>query len=463
MTAVTLLATGACLVSAAYAGDYKLPVPEIETLPNGLKLVWFRNDSLPVIDLTLLVRSGYRDDLKGKSGTAELLASALDRGAAGISAQDIAHQVENLGASRYISADEDSFTLGMHGLAQDEAVLLDLLGKITTKPDLAPTEVAREKDRILDRWKHVPDYGETLVGLAYSRIVASGTTYGRGSILSAEEFTKVGHDDVVDFHKKHFVPGNSILVVVGRVNPAEFRPLITKAFGDWSGAVPVKKSERYADRRISAERGELLVVERPSLTQAQVRIGFKAPLIQAPEHYALVVANALLGEYFNSRLNSLIRDKLALTYSIQSQFSYAKDFASFTISSATRNESVGQLIHKTMEVLSELKKGPIPQDEVSMAKDYLKGGFPLGTSTLGAVAARWLGGYLFDLGPEYLNEYVPKVSAIGSEDVLKAVAKDFPLEQATIVVAGDVAEIKKSLEGVKLNRRVRVIQPKQLL
>jgi predicted Zn-dependent peptidase len=204
-------------------------------------------------------------------------------------------------------------------------------------------------------------------------------------------------------------------------------------------------------------------VERPSLTQAQVRIGFKAPLIQAPEHYALVVANALLGEYFNSRLNSLIRDKLALTYSIQSSFSYAKDFASFTISSATRNESVGQLIHKTMEVLSELKKGPIPKEEVQMAKDYLKGGFPLGTSTLGAVAARWLGGYLFDLGPEYLNEYVPKVSAIGSEDVLKAIAKDFPLEQATIVVAGDAAEIKKSLEGVKINRRLKVIQPKQLL
>jgi zinc protease len=225
----------------------------------------------------------------------------------------------------------------------------------------------------------------------------------------------------------------------------------------------VKDNAKYDDRRLSSGRGELVLVNRPSLTQAQVRIGFKAPLIQAPEHYALVVANALLGEYFNSRLNSLIRDKLALTYSIQSAFSYSKDYADFTITSATRNESVGQLIHKSMEVLSELKKGPIPQEEVQMAKDYLKGGFPLSTSTLGAVAARWLGGYLFDLGPEYLNEYVPKVSAINSEDVLRAVAKDFPLEQATIVVAGDTAEIKKSLEGVKINRVVRVIEPKQLL
>ena len=38
-------------VSAARAMEVKLPVPEIETLPNGLQLAWFVNDSLPVVDL----------------------------------------------------------------------------------------------------------------------------------------------------------------------------------------------------------------------------------------------------------------------------------------------------------------------------------------------------------------------------------------------------------------------------
>ena len=97
---------------------------------------------------------------------------------------------------------------------------------------------------------------------------------------------------------------------------------------------------------------------RTGLTQAQVRIGFPSPGIKAPEHYALTVANALLGGYFNSRLNSLIRDKLGLTYGIGSSFSYSKDKANFGISSALEYESVGQLIKKTMEVLEDLKKVP---------------------------------------------------------------------------------------------------------
>ncbi|HUP57330.1 MAG TPA: hypothetical protein VM598_07760, partial [Bdellovibrionota bacterium] len=136
--------------------------------------------------------------------------------------------------------------------------------------------------------------------------------------------------------------------------------------------------------------------------------------------------------------------------------------ATFTVASATRNESVGQLINKTIDVVKDLKKGTVPQEEVKMAKEYLRGGFPLGTSTLGAVAARWLGGYLFDLGTEYLNEYVPRVSAIDSADVIKAIAKDFPIERAYIVVAGDPVEVKKSLEAAKITR-VRRIQPKDLM
>jgi zinc protease len=449
--------------STAWGEGYKLPVPKIETLPNGLTLVWFLSDSLPIVDMTLLVKTGYRDDPKGKSGTSELLAASFDRGAAGMSAQAIHHAVEMLGATRYVNADEESFTLGMHGLAPDAATLLDLLGKMAIKPDLLETEVKREQSRILDRWSHIPDYGETLVALTYSRVLAANTPYGRGSLLSAAEFSQVTPADVRAFHARNFTPGNSILMIVGRVNPTEFKPLIEKAFGSWTGAAPVRKPTRYKDSRLAGvSPGEVVLVERPGLTQAQVRIGFRAPLIQAPEHYALVVANALLGEYFNSRLNSLIRDKLALTYSIGSSFSYAREMATFTVASATRNESVGQLINKTIDVVKDLKKGTVPQEEVKMAKEYLRGGFPLGTSTLGAVAARWLGGYLFDLGTEYLNEYVPRVSAIDSADVIKAIAKDFPIERAYIVVAGDPVEVKKSLEAAKITR-VRRLQPKDLM
>src|SRR5688500_5943241 len=80
-----------------------LPLPAREVLPNGLEVIWFLSDRLPVTDLVLLVKSGYRDDPMGKTGTSELVSSVLDRGAGGMTAQQIARSVEMLGASRYSS------------------------------------------------------------------------------------------------------------------------------------------------------------------------------------------------------------------------------------------------------------------------------------------------------------------------------------------------------------------------
>ena len=58
----------------------------------------------------------------GKTGVSELLSNVLDRGAAGMNAQQIAKAVEELGASRYVASDEETFTLGMHGLAPDAVI-----------------------------------------------------------------------------------------------------------------------------------------------------------------------------------------------------------------------------------------------------------------------------------------------------------------------------------------------------
>jgi zinc protease len=452
------------------AGAPRLPVPRLETLPNGLTLAWFLNDSLPVVDLALLVQAGYRDDPAGKSGTAELVSSLLDRGAGGLSERQLAEAVEKLGATRFASTEEDTFSIGMHGLAPDAGRLLELLAKMALHPDFPESEVARTRDRLIDRWSHVPDYAENLANLLYRREIAAGTPYMRGSVFSGKELRGITRTDVENFHRTLFTPRRSVLMVVGRVDEPEFRKEVLKHFGPASWGEAPKSTKPAAtqpvplvDTRLPKWKpGVVYLVDRPGQTQAQVRIGFRAPPILSPDHYPLSVANALLGEYFNSRLNLLIRDQLGLTYGIGSAFSYSRDFADFTISAATRNETAGALIARTLEVMHKLRTQPIPADEVAMAKEYLEGGFPLQTSTLGSVAARWLAGYVFQLGPEYLNEFVPRVHAVTAEQVMAAVAKDLNEERALLIVAGEGKTIEKSLKEAGIRSVVRV-DVKQLM
>ncbi len=452
-----LILVFALLVSSpVFAGDLKLPLPEVETLENGMRVAWFIDDKLPIIDLALVVGSGFRDDPEGKSGTVSLLSEMLERGSHGISAAEMSRRVEALGAGGYSDADDDAFSIGFHGLSRDADRLLEFLGWMVQSPNFDPKEFKIVKDRIRDQWKNLSDSAEGLAGFSFARTLANGTSYSRGSVRNFREFDSVKLQDVQSFYRKHFTPGNTILAVVGRVDRKKYTELLKKTFADWKGNAPVKKWKNYTDPRFVAKPGEIILVDRPDLPQAQIRVGFRVPGLKWPERYALTVGNALLGEYFNSRLNSVIRDRLGLTYGISSSVNYSKEFSYLGVTSSTANANTGKLVKETLSILKSMKDGDILNEEVQYSKDYLLGGYPLTVSTLGAIATRWLSGVIYELGPDFLNEFSAKIRGVERKDVVQAVSDAFNLDQQVIVIAGDAKQIEPSLKeyGYKKIKRV---------
>lgn len=427
-------------------GEVRLPQPKMETLPNGLQIVWFPDDKVPVVDLLLLVKSGERDDPPGKSGTSSLLASVLSRGAGGVSATDLAHSVERLGASLGISSDDDSTTIALHGLAPDASELLRILSLLATKPDFPESEVTREHERILDRWRHLGDSAEILASIFFQKKMMAGTQFGRVGFGSVQEFSKVTRDDVLNYYKTHFSPRNSMLVVVGQVDPAVFREKLVTFLGEWKGSTPNRQWRNYTDRRVVTRPGEILLVDRPGQSQAQIRVGLPAPSVFSPDRHALLVGNALFGEYFNSRLVSVIRDQLGLTYGIGSGFMFQREFGRFSISASTRTEAVGELLAETLKQLDRWQKESISQSEVQTAREYLMGSFPLSVASVGAVASKWLSAYHLGLGTDVLSQYSSKIQNVTTEQVNQAVRKNIDSKKRMIVIAGDAKMMRKSLE-----------------
>lgn len=438
--------------------DFRLPLPTIEKLANGLTVAWFVDDKLPVVDLALLVQSGSRHDPKGKSGLAEISARMLERGSHGISAVDLARRVESLGASGYSSADEEGITLGMHGLSQDAEALLEMLAWMVREPNFYDLEFKRERGVLGESWRHLVDSADSVSGFVFGKAILNGTPYGRGALENLSSLEKLKVADVKAFHRANFVPANSILVVVGRVDRVVFRNRILAHFDSWRGAMPRKPNTPVRNPKFATRTNEILIADMPGLPQAQIRLGFPTPGIRSPKRYALAVANALLGEYFNSRLNLIVRDRLGLAYGIQSSLTYFKEFAFFSIVSATAASNTGKLVEETIHQLRLMKAADVLKEEVETSKDYLIGGYPLGVATLGAVATRWMSGYAYQLGPDFLNEYMPKIAAVTRESLVQAVDEAFQLDRLIVVVAGDAKLVEKSLreKGFKRFRRIPV-------
>ncbi len=429
----------------------KLPTPEIEKLPNGLTLAWYPDGRLPILELVAMVQAGSMRDKMGKSGTASLLGSLLDRGSGGMGSSEWLQHLSDLGASHSISADDETTTVSVRGLSGDSDVLLKYLSEMLLKPDLTQKEFDRSKKLTLDQWRHLGDNSSSLSAMAFYRWITQGTDYARGAMGSLDELKKIDRKDVVDFHRTSFLPQATILVVVGRVDKGKFRERLVKEFGSWSAPkVPSKvaKSAVLPKAKFPSIPSSLggVLIERKGASQAQVLMGMPSVLYRHPDHYALIVANALLGEYFGSRLNTVVRDQLGLTYSIASSFTYFRDYAFFSIQSSTRNETVGKLIQEIRKQMELLATKGVTDTEVEEAKRYLLGQFPVKMSSVGSVASRWLGGYVYDLGPDYLNELIPKVHAVTAAQVNAAVKKHLAPKNVRVVVSGDTAELQKQLK-----------------
>lgn len=452
----------------AASAEFHFPEPKVEKLSNGLEVVWFQSDRLPLIDLMVMTRAGYAKDPLGKSGTSELLAATLDRGAHGLNARQLGVKLDRLGAAHSISTDDDGFTIGVHGMSEDAPELLDYLSKVTLHPDFPADEIKREHERLLDRWRHLGDSTDAIASLALHRILAANTPYGRGSLLSAKEFQKVSRSDVLEFYNRYFTPENSLLVVVGKVPSEKFREQIVNTFTSWK---PASKSldhssmlskappSHFTDSRIQLKKGySILVVHRPGLNQAQIRMGFIAPPLQVPDHHAWVVANALIGEYFYSRLNAILRDRLGLTYGVSSGLTFQKELNRFSLQSSTQNKNVGELYKRTFDILVDLKKNGASDSEVALARDYRVGGFPLSLSTLHSIASRWLGLKLFGLSIDYLKEFPEKVEKVQTAEVSQALSKYLDMDHLVTVIAGDAPAIEASLKksGIGNFKRVEV-------
>lgn len=432
-------------LQAANVETLKLPEPKVSRLSNGLTVVWFERESIPVADLIFVSKAGYRNDPKGKAGVVELLSNMMQKGAGEYSDLELSKEIEKLGASRMVSADDDSFTVGMHGLASDSPRLLELLYKQVTSPLLQEADFFNAHDKILDRLNHIGDSADLLASLLFHRVTANGTDYFRAGFSSKTEFNTVQLSDVLTQYKRVFNPTHSILILVGRVKQEQMMPAVNKTFGTWSSGGVSLSAYSITDKKFLTRSNKVLFLGRKDLTQAEFRIGFRFSKLEPKERFVAAVFNALMGEYFNSRLNSILRDKLGLTYSVSSSLSFNHSYTRWQMSAATRNEKSGEFLKQAINIMKTTAIDGVTAAEVEQAKAYLLGSYPIGMSTLPAVASRWLVGQIYEMDPSYFNGYPQGVAAVSKEDVNRWIKKYFKIEIMTKVVSGDEQAVQKSL------------------
>jgi zinc protease len=438
---------------------FHFPAVERRALSNGIPVVLARIDRFPVVTVSVSVDAGGLRDEPERSGIAALTASLLESGAGGMSAADIAREVESLGLSLDTGAGWDTTHAGLTALRSRIEPATEILASLLREPTFPTDEVERLRaERLAEIQQRRADPRGLASEMAARFIFSDETRLSRPLGGTASEVVRLTRQEIAGFHAGNIVSASSSIVVVGDLDPDEAMDLLETRFGDWGGvavAVPTSEiRERSTVRRV-------VLLDRPGAVQSEIRVGHLGLARDAEWYFPVVVMNAILGGMFSSRLNLNLRERNGFTYGASSGFAMRRRPGSFQVSTAVQTEVTGAAVREIVGELERIREAPVTVDELEDARNYFAGVFPLRLQTTDGIAGRLLELMVYRLPADYFETYRDRVLAVTADDVLAAARRFVRPQSAAIVIAGDAAALRPQLEALDLGE-IHVVSPEEI-
>jgi len=410
-------------------------------LANGIPLYVVENHVQPYVSLQLVLRSGASSD-GPLAGLADFTGSLLLSGAGGRSAQELAEEIDFLGAILDAGAGRDEMTVGLGVLSGYLPQALDLMADVALRPHFDAEEVEREKKQAIASIRQSEADPGYLAGVRFRREVFGDSPYGTPLDGTVESMGKIGRDDCVSFHRHHFTAGNAFFVAAGDIRAETLLPMLDERFGDWGGVRPAEA--RYVMPQVDRS-PRIVVVDRPGSLQSALRIGRVAIARRDPDYVPMVVANTLLGGYFNSRINNNLREQHGFTYGARSSVEIPANPGLFSVVASVGTGVTDRALEEMMKELRLIATEQVGSDELEMARNYIAGSQALQTETPGQIASFVRAIALYNLDDDYYRRFPDLVRAVSAEDVLRVCARIMNPDTMVAVVAGDRAAIAGGL------------------
>jgi zinc protease len=419
-----------------------LPPIHRETLPSGLRVIIAERPGVPLAAVRLVLRGGAALDPRGRSGLAHLVALTSRRGTRRRTGPEIDLAVESLGAELGAGVDEDATYYGLSAPTEVLPRCLDLLADVATAPVFPPAEVQRLRRREIASLAHDLDEPAVVADRAMLQATYGDHPYGHPPEGRVRDLGAIRRGDVTAFHARRYRPSTALLVLVGSMDADEALALVRRRFAGWRA--PDGALEPLAPT--APPRTSVLVVDKPDVTQAQVRIASAGFPRNSPDYFAGMVASALLGGGFTSRLVEAVRVNRGLSYGVRSRFATSGAGGIFFVSSFTKVESTAELVRVILEETARFcEDGPRPE-ELERTRSYLCGLFPLSLETHDQLAEKLADLALYGLSDEEVTLFRERVRAVSPEQARDTGRRYFPLDDRVVVAVGPAKTIVRSLE-----------------
>src|SRR5690349_17868193 len=275
------------------------------TLPNGMRVLVRRDTSAPVVAIVTYVSAGYFDETDDVVGIAHVLEHMFFKGTPSRGVGEIARQTKAVGG--YLNAatiyDHTSYyaVVPSSGFVPALDVQFDAYANSTIDAD----ELAKELEVIIQEAKRKADNPgavatETLYELLHDRHRIRRWRIGREPGLRA-----LTRDAMLRFYRNFYHPENTVLSIVGAVDPDEAMREVERLYGGLPGGTPTRSPGPTEEGTGGFRYRELA----GDIGQTQLTMGWRTPGTLHVDTPALDLLAMVLGAGRASRLYRAVRER----------------------------------------------------------------------------------------------------------------------------------------------------------
>jgi zinc protease len=416
-------------------------------LPSGLSIVTARTGAVPLATMSVVVKGGTSTDPREKAGLATMAAELATKGTATRTAEQIAAELESLGALLSSGAGPDGAYLSVSApvatLEPAGRILADLVQNATFPEE----ELERLRKRSLDALSIAMRDPGAIAQLVAQPLLYGAAPYGTLANGTSASLARLTRADLADHHRRWWHPGNASLIISGGIDAQQASRLADALFGGWrgQGAAPQAPAARAGE----AQPVRTIVVDMPGAGQAAVLAAVRGIGRADPAYYDMTLANAVLGSGSSGRLFQEVRVKRALSYGANSGMPGRMDASVLTASSQTKNESAAEVAQVILAELDRLGKEPLEADQTAKRIAFLTGNYNRQVETSGGLAAVLAGLVQQGLSPAQAAGFVRQMEAVTPQGASAAAAKLASSQLASVVIVGDASKFLDKVKAVR--------------
>jgi zinc protease len=408
-------------------------------LKNGMVVYIAEDPALPLVNISLLVRTGGYLEPAGKAGLASLTGSQIRRGgSASLTAEQLDERLDFLAANVSTGIGDTSGQASLNSLRDNLDESLRLLVELLKQPRFQEDRLKLAREQALQDLRKRTDDAADIEQVEWN-VLLYGERHFTNRFVTPATLDVITRRDLVDFHRRYFHPANMIAAVSGAFSRAEMIRKLEAAFAGWPGEKPVVPP---VPSEIATARPGLYRIEK-DIPQGRVTLGLPAVRRDSPDIYALEVMNEILGgSGFTSRITRTVRSNEGLAYQAGSGLRFGVYYAgAFRAVFQSKSRSVARATQLVLEEIVKIRDGAVTEEELDTVKRNLIETFPSNFESKAQAMAIFAADEYTGRDPSYWQAYRERIRAVTAADVQRVARAHLAPDKLVILVVGNQKEI----------------------